>query len=49
MRPEMNHGNADDTFVYGDTEKEQDANMVNLMTRSRERGIKFNKDKEQCK
>ena len=42
-------GIADDTFVYGATEEEHDANMVNLMIRSRERGIKFNKDKVQSK
>ena len=42
-------GIADDTFVYGATEEEHDANMVNLMIRSRERGIKFNKDKVQFK
>ena len=40
-------GIADDTFVYGATEEEHDANMVNLMIRSRERGIKFNKDEVQ--
>ena len=42
-------GIADDTFVYGATEEEHDANVVNLMIRSRERGIKFNKDKVQFK
>ena len=42
-------GIADDTFIYGATEEEHDANMVNLMIRSRERGIKFNKDKVQLK
>lgn len=42
-------GIADDAFVYGATEEECDANMVNLMIRSRERGIKFNKDKVQLK
>ena len=42
-------GIADDTFVYGATKEEHDANMVNLMIRSRERGIKFNKDKMQFK
>ena len=40
---------ADDTFVYRATEEEHDATMVNLMIRSRERGIKFNKDKVQFK
>jgi len=40
-------GIADDTFVYGATEEEHDANMVNLMIRSREREIKLNKDKVQ--
>ena len=42
-------GIADDTFVFGATEKEHDENMVNLMNRSREKGIKFNKDKMQFK
>ena len=42
-------GIADDTFVFGATEKEHDENMVNLMKRSREKGIKFNKDKIQFK
>ena len=42
-------GIADDTFVYGATEEEHDANMVNLMIKSRERGITFNKDKVQFK
>ena len=42
-------GIADDTFVFGATEKEHDENMVNLMNRSREKGIKFNKDKIQFK
>lgn len=42
-------GIADDTFVYGATEDEHDANIVNLRMRSRERGIKFNKDKVQFK
>ena len=42
-------GIADDTFVYGATEEEHDANMVNLIIRSRERGIKFNKAKVQFK
>lgn len=42
-------GIADDTFVYGATEEEHDANMANLMNRSREKGIKFNKDKIQLK
>lgn len=40
-------GIADDTFVYGATEEEHDANMVNLMIRSMERGIEFIKDKVQ--
>ena len=38
-------GIADDIFVYGATEEKHDVNMVNLMIRSRERGIKFSKDK----
>lgn len=42
-------GIADDTFVFGATEKEHDENMVNLMNRSREKGIKFNRDKIQFK
>ena len=42
-------GIADDTFVYRGTEEEHDANMVNLVIRSRERGIKFTKDKVQFK
>jgi len=42
-------GIADDKFAYGATEEEHYANMVNLMIRSRERGIKFNKDKVQFK
>ena len=42
-------GIADDTFVFGATEKEHDENMMNLMNRSREKGIKFNKDKIQFK
>ena len=39
----------DDTFIYRATEEEHEANMVNLVIRSRERGIKFNKDKVQLK
>ena len=42
-------GIADDTFVFGATEKEHDESMVNLVNRSREKGIKFNKDKIQFK
>ena len=42
-------GIADYTLVYGATKEEHDANMVNRMIRSRERGIKFNKDKVQFK
>lgn len=39
-------GIVDATFVYGVTEEEHDSNIVNLMTRSKERGIKLNKDKQ---
>ena len=42
-------GIADDTFVFGATEKEHDENTMNLMNRSREKGIKFNEDKIQFK
>ena len=38
-------GIADDTFVYGATEEEHDANMVNLMITSRERGSNSTKTK----
>jgi len=42
-------GIADDNFVYGSTEKEHDDNLIKLMNRAREKGIKFNKDKVQLK
>ena len=38
-------GIVDATFVYGVTEEEHDASMVNLMTRSKERGIKTKTNK----
>ena len=40
-------GIADDTFVYGATEEEHDATMVNLMIRSRERE-ESNSTKTKC-
>lgn len=39
----------DDTLLYGAPEEEHDAHRVNLMIRSRERGIKFDKDKVEFK
>ena len=42
-------GIADDNFVYGSTEKEHDENLLRLMERAREKGIKFNADKLQLK
>ena len=43
--PEVVTGIVDATFVYGVTEEEHDANIVNLMTRSKERGIKTKTNK----
>lgn len=37
-------GIADDNSVYGKTEKEHDDNLIKLMERAREKGVKFNKD-----
>ena len=42
-------GIADDNFVYGSTEKEHDENLLRLMERAREKGIKFNANKLQLK
>ena len=42
-------GIADDTFVYGSTEKEHDDSLTNLMERAREKYIVFIKDKLQFK
>ena len=42
-------GIADDNFVYGSTEKEHDENLLRLMERARQKGIKFNADKLQLK
>ena len=42
-------GIADDTFVFGSTEQEQDENLAGLMERARQKGIVFNKDKLQFK
>lgn len=42
-------GIADDTFVYGSSEEEHDANLVKLMERARDKGVIFNKEKLQFK
>ena len=42
-------GIADDTFVHGATEEEHNRNLVNLMKRARQKGIKFNQAKLQFK
>ena len=40
---------ADDTFAYGSSEEEHDANLVKLMERAQVKGVVFNREKLQFK
>ena len=42
-------GIADDTFVYGKSENDQDQHILNTLDTARENNVKFNPDKFQFK